>query len=289
MFHLKKSINMQINLMCNKKGFQLAFALNLCFALGAYLWNVFTAWGDDVSTIVSPSAAFLLLEDNVLFDIYITIVPFIVVFPFAMSYVTDKSNMVLPALQVRGGVKTYYITKAVACFLGGVFAFLVPLLLNIFLNEITFPESGVTFIGDLYDWNYDGGVAGTDIMMPTKWVGIWFPKLFMKFPELYNILIAFIFSVAMGVFSVFVYSVSFYLTKHKILLFVPLYVIIAMCNTFELLLGNRYPFTCYKILYYITGNTMYGKNPMFMYTFFVVMGIVTVALIGRQIQKDQIE
>lgn len=289
MSYFKNSIRMQLKLMCNKKGFQLAFALNLCFALGTYLFNVFVACGKDVSTIISPSAAFMLLDTNEFFNMYITLVLFLVVLPFAMSYVTDKSNIVLPALQIRSGVRIYYTSKAIACFVGGVAAFLIPAMINLFLNEITFPESGITFVGDLYGWNYDADIVGTNVMIPTKWTGIWFLKIFMKAPALYNIMVALIFSLAMGIFSVFIYSVSFYLTKHKILLFLPLYVVVSVCNTFELLLENKYPFTCYKILYYITGNTMYGKNPMFMYTFFAVMGIVTVVLIEKQIQKDQIE
>lgn len=289
MYYLKNSIGMQLKLMCCKKGFQLSFLINMVVALLIYLYHVFSAWGQDVSKIVSPSAAFMLLDTNSLFEAYITLVPFIVVLPFAMSFVTDRSNMVLPALQTRGSVKTYYIAKAIACFAGGMIVFLIPCAMNIILNNLTFPQSGVTFVGDLYDWNYNAHLMGINVAKTTKWVGIWFPRIYINHPEVYNIIIAMFFSVSMGIFSVFSYAVSFYLTKHKILLFVPLYVVVVLFNTLDMILVDIYPYTCTKIMMYITGNTMYGKNPMFLYTFFVCMGLVTVVLLSKQIGKDQIE
>ena len=287
MLYLKNSIGMQIGLMFQKKGFQAALLINLAYAVLTYLYYAVTSVGKEISTIVSSHAAFMLLDTAPFYSVYILLMPFLVVLPFAMSFVTDRSNACLPALQVRSGVITYYVSKAVACFVGGVVAFGIPCIINIIFNQLTFPQNGVTFLGNLYDANYVAGITGTRVMIPTNWAGIWFAKVFVSNPELYNMIITGIFSVAMGIFGVFVYAVSFLCKRNKIVLFLPLYAVLVVLNTFDLFAEKVYPYTRLVIVDYITGNNMYGKNPMFLYTFFVCMGIVIVALLVKQSKKDQ--
>lgn len=287
MIYLKNSINMQIGLMFQKKGFQTALLINLVYATLTYLYHVVTSVGREISTIVSSHAAFMLLDTAPFYSVYILLMPFLVVLPFAMSFITDRSNACLPALQVRSGVKNYYVSKAVACFVGGVVAFGVPCIINIILNQLTFPQNGVTFLGNLYDDNYVAGITGIRVMIPSKWSGIWFAKVFVSNPELYNIIITGIFSVAMGIFGVFIYTFSFLCKRNKIVLFLPLYAILVVLNTLDLFSENIYPYTRLVIVDYITGNNMYGKDPMFLYTFFVCIVIVIVALLTKQSNKDQ--
>lgn len=287
MLYLKNSIKMQIELMFQKKGFQAALLINLVYAALTYLYHVVTSVEKEISTIVSSHAAFMLLDTAPFYSAYILLMPFLVVLPFAMSFITDRSNACLPALQVRSGVKSYYVSKAVACFVGGVVAFGIPCIINIILNRLTFPQNGVTFLGNLFDANYVAGITGVRVMIPTKWSGIWFAKVFVTNPELYNIIIVGIFSVAMGIFGVFVYTVSFLCKRNKFFLFLPLYAILVVLNTLDLFAEKVNPYTCLVIVDYITGNNMYGKDPMFLYTFFVCMGIVIVALLTKQSNKDQ--
>lgn len=284
-----KSIVMQLVLMVNKKEFYFGFLINLGYVLLTYLYCAVRVWGRELSTIPAPHAVFALQEFAPFYDIYINIVPFLVVFPFAMSFINDSNNRILPVLQVRSGVKGYYISKAIACFVGGFLAFFVPLIINILLNNITFPQSGRTFIGDLYDMNYSARITGSNIIVDTAWSGIWFPRLFINHPEGYNLLFATFFSAAMGIFSVFVYSVSFILKRQKILLMLPLYVVIVTLNTLHMFMEGKGTNMCYKIMPYITVNTDYGKNPMYIYFFFLLMIIFSIFMISRQIAKDQLE
>lgn len=286
---LKNSIFTQMRLMCNKNGFKVALSINMAFALITYLYYVWTYWEQDVSTIVSPSAAFLLLESNPFFAIYIELAPFVVVLPFAMSFVTDKQNLCLPLLQSRCGVKTYYYSKAITSFIGGVLVFLIPGIINIILNNITFPQSGITFIGDMYDKNYVGSISGSNALIETDWAGMWFPKIFVKNPEVYNIIVLIMFSLLMGLFSVLVYSLSFYITKHKIMLFLPLYGTIVVLNIMDSLLKYWGVYICTKVLLYVSGDTSVGKCPIFLIGIVVVIIIVSSILITTQVYKDQIE
>ena len=285
----RNTVKMQFRLMCNKKGFQLAFLINLIYVLLTYLFYAWKQMGYDISTISSPSAIFPLYINTEFFGMFINVVPFIVVLPFSMSFITDKTNLILPALQTRSGIKKYYVSKAVVCFIGSFLIFIIPLLLSSLLNNLTFPQSGITFLGDLYDINFDSRLVGSDVVTITNWKGIWFPNLFIFNMELYNILYAFLFSVSMGLLGVFAYALSFLIKKQKILMLLPVYLIISVVNTLDLYLEKVLPSTCYKIFQYITINHTQRKNPVFLIVFFSVLTIFAFILIIRQSHKDQID
>jgi len=279
---------MQMRLMVNKKGFRLAYFLNLGYILLTYGYYVWAYWGSDLSVIPSPDAVFPLQSTSVFFDIYINLVPFVVVLPFALSYADDAKNMLLPVLQVRSGIRTYYVSKGIACFAGGFAVFFLPLMFSILLNNFTFPDSGITFIGDLYDLNYDARITGANVLAQTRWGGLWFPKLFIYSPGMYNFLFCFLFSAAMGIFCTFVYVVSFVMKRQKLLLLLPLYLLISCLNIMDVILFRHTPYQCYKVLLYLTVNTMHGKNPMYIYLFFLAMTACIFGGIHWQIKRDQL-
>ncbi len=283
------AISMQMRLMINKKEFQITYIINAGYVLLTYLYYVIYYWGDDVSTVSSSSAVFSLLSKSVFFDLYISIVPFLVVLPFAMSFVDDKKNNILPGLQVRSGVKAYYISKAVACFLGGFFSFFIPMMIGMLLNVLTFPGSGITFLGDYFDMNFDAAVTGADVLIRTRWAGLWFPRLFISSPDGYNILFCTFFSIAMGISSTFLYIVSFFIKRQKLLLMLPFFLIVSVLNIMDEFNMEHPPYVCFKVMQYITVNAMYGKDPLYIYFFLLLMILVSVFGINRQIQRDQLD
>lgn len=284
-----RAVGAQFRLMVNRKEFHLAYAVNLGYVLLTYLYYVICYWGQDVSRIPSPSAVCALLTDSRFFGVYVSIVPFLAVFPFAMSFFDDRKNAVLPVLQVRSGVRVYYVSKAVTCFLGGFLAFFIPLMIGMFLNNMTFPESGITFLGDLFDMNYDARVTGANVVVATKWAGLWFPRLFLEAPELFNLLYCLLFSVTMGIFGMFLYVVSFWIKRQKLLLLLPLFLILSALNIMDGYTTDHPPYLCLKIMQYVTPNAMYGKNPLYLYVFLLVMVLFSLYGIRRQIQKDQLD
>lgn len=283
-----QTINMQMRLMINKKEFQITYIINMGYVLLTYLYYVFCYWGDEASTIPSSSAVFALSTQSRFFDLYVGIVPFLVVFPFAMSFMDDRKNSLLPIIQVRSGVKVYYISKAISCFAGGFICFFIPLIMGILLNILTFPESGITVLGDYFDVNFDAAITGANVLIRTKWAGLWFPRLFIESPDLYNILFCMFFSVAMGIISMFLYVVSFYIKRQKLLLLLPFFLIISALSVMDEFSMEHPPYVCLKVMLYITVNAMHGKNPLYIYFFLLSMVLLSVFGISRQIQKDQL-
>lgn len=284
-----KAICVQMRLMLNRKEIKIIYLINMGYVLLTYFYYVIHYWGEDVSTVPSPSAVFALLTTSIFFDVYISIVPFLVVFPFAMSYIDDKRNYILPIMQVRSGVRVYYVSKAVTCFLGGFFSFFIPMMIGILLNILTFPQSGITFLGDCFDVNFNAAITGADVLIGTKWAGLWFPLLFIKSPDLYNVLFGIFFSMATGIFSTFIYVVSFMVKRQKLTLLLPFFLIISVLSIIDEFSMRHPPYMCLKIMQYITVNAMYGKNPVYIYIILLTMILLSFAGIHRQIQKDQLD
>lgn len=285
-------IRMQFRLMINKKEFQLVYLINLVYVFLVYLKHISAYWGDEVSTILSPgSTSAIVWHYNIsrIYHIYIILLPFLLVLPFAMSFIDDNKNLILFALQIRSGVKVYYIAKGIVCFIGGFLAFFVPLFMNFILNHVTFPDSGLTFMGDLYDINFDSLVTGAGLTIEARGPKTWFLPLFLASQEGYTLLFCILFSIEMGIFSTFVYVVSFVLKRSKLTLLLPFYLITACFEKLELIYRGREPYLCYSILSYFMLDGWYGKDPLFIGIVILAVLFIIVLGIHWQIRRDQLE
>ena len=284
----KHTLSMQTRLMFRQRAFAFCFGINMLYILATFVFYVLTQRGQDVSTILSPSSAFALNSESVFYPVFINVVPFITVLPFAMSFMTDKMNDITPIIQSRTGIKNYYVSKALVCFIGGFAVFFIPLIINMLLNLMIFPQSGITIFGDIFDRNYSATITGSNVMVETVQKGILFLRLYLYSADLYNLLFALIFSLSMGVLSVFNFVMSFILKRHKILLFIPIYLIIIILNTLDSLLENNTPFVSYKVMTYLSVNAHFGKSVFFISSFFIVVIACSIIMMTRQIKNDQI-
>lgn len=285
---LRHTLSMQIRLMLRQRAFAFCFGINMLYILATFVYYALTQRGQDVSTILSPGAAFALNSNAVFYPVFINAVPFITVLPFAMSFMTDRLNDIAPIIQSRAGIKNYYVSKALVCFIGGSAVFFIPLAINLLLNLLVFPQSGITAFGDMLDRNYSATITGSNVIIEAIRKGILFPRLYLYSADLYNLLFAFIFSLSMGVLSVFSFVMSFILKRHRILLFIPVYLIIIILNTIDSLLQKNTPFVCYKVMEYLSVNASFGKSGLFIFMFFAAIGIFSILMMVRQIKNDQI-
>jgi hypothetical protein len=187
----------QLWLMCCKVGFQIVFSLNLLYVSATALFYAISQRGQDISTILSPDSVFPLQNATVFFELFMAILPFLIVLVFAFSFLTDQELFMLPAFQSRSGVWNYYLSKAFACFAGVFFVFFFPLFLGMILNLLIFPQSGHTFFGDFFDRNYSSLISGDTVTLPVFNAGMLFPALYLSHPQLYQLLFAFFFSAGM--------------------------------------------------------------------------------------------
>lgn len=120
--------------------------------------NVFNRWiGGDFAN-VQPYLYFLIL-------------PILAVLPYGASYLSDLKSGYIKMLVIRADRRSYFCSKALAVFLSGGVAVILPMLLNLFLTATVlpallpqvvtrlFPIQELSLWGDLYfahPWVYIG-------------------------------------------------------------------------------------------------------------------------------------
>jgi len=87
-------VKMQFSLMIRKKGFQFAFTVMMLYAMGSFVFAVLNSWNQDVSSMYSAYTFCANNDSSPLFKYFRMLFPFLVVFPFTFSSMTDRVNQI---------------------------------------------------------------------------------------------------------------------------------------------------------------------------------------------------
>ena len=293
---MRNMLKVQLIQMFHKKGFQLSFAVMMIYVLYSYLYHVFKYKNYELSEMITAEALFSLHATTDTYYYFALIFPFIVAFPFAFSFLTDKQIKIQPILQVKSGVKNYYVTKTIACFIGGFLIIFIPLIVSLALTKLTFPTSGLTAYDSWYELNFfmrmSGDYSELSSLYPAEelatQVGVPFAWLYLYSPVLYNFFYACIASLFAGFASVFIFSTSFYVNRFKILILVPFYVFLVILDKLNNILSEANILITTSAIQYISADA--GG---FLYSFVIWLIVLFLALfsflsISRQIRIDQL-
>lgn len=151
----------------------------------------------------SANDVFCGVEMSALRTIFETVFPFIVVFPFSFSYITDLSVKVHPYLIGRMGRRNYFAGKIVTTFIGAFITIFIPFFINLLLCYITFPWNNNHIFGAYNALNYAETLLGTNISINTVQSDLPFLKLYLYSPMAYNFLYLFILSTFINSFYCF--------------------------------------------------------------------------------------
>lgn len=231
------AVKAQIYLMVHKRNFWLSFYIMMGYSICTYLYHLSYYWEWDVINIYTSSYLFAGNGISPYLNIFLTLYPFIVTLTFSFSYFDDQKYAIHTFFICRTERRNYYIAKAVACLVGNMMVIVVPFMVNIFLNKITFPNNGLTMYGTIntamqYVNIFDRDVSPVRAMYP-------FISVYIYHPTLYNLFFSVYLGLVSGVFGIFSYCCSILIRKNKILIFLPFYTIF--------FLSNRY----YRYFFYI--------------------------------------
>ena len=285
------STMIQLKVMFKKKDYKIAFLLVLLFACVSFLYAVSQYKGTDLSLIKDANQCVALSMHNRLFYFFTFAYPFIVVLPCALSYVDDYKNRIIPIYLSRISRRTYYTSKLFACFCGTIFIMAIPFIFNLLLCNMFFPHNYNTFLGEYQLPNFYRNLLGLNRVYESAYQQMPFLRLFQLSPLLYNLLYILIFSAFSGLLSSFIMSLSFVLSKSKMLLFVPLFAVLQVLQVYStysfshaLSTGDRYINT--NILHYIVPGAMFGLTPGFIIVITALMLLVMVGLTVSAIHAD---
>ncbi|MCI8409604.1 MAG: hypothetical protein HFJ09_10110 [Lachnospiraceae bacterium] len=271
-----REIKSQSYLLIHKKSFKIALICNILFNAVSYLYQVFKVIGKYEIEVISASYACSISEGNPFWTYYQILFPFIVVIPFAFSYFEDKALNLIYYIETRVEKKKYLIAKVITSFIGSFIVVIIPFLLNILLNEITFPHNGNTFGSNIHSIEITKDLVGENVIAATIQKGLIGLRFFLMYPQLYNIILVFLLAIIAGIMGAFCFCWSYFVQKHKILLFLPVYIYCYIGSIFTRMseeVGIAINFT---LLDYAYLNTNMGKSVII----FLLELIIMIVFIG---------
>ena len=268
-----------------KMGFWIGFSVMMLLCMiNTSLW-AFACRNDDVSVQVANASAFILRYGSPLFEILMMSYIYILLLPFVFSYRRDNRLHISQVMQVRMGRSRYYAANAIVCFICTFTAMLIPLLLENFLNVIIFKNDVV------YDYSYNAmaDITGKNVMVDTVRSAVPFLKLYLDFSIRYNILYAFLFSGFCSLLAVFIYSLSLYVKKYVIVLFLPLLILTQLQEQADMAFEEMFDYYVnLNMKDYIFIGYYFGQSVLYITILCIVFLGISILLIWKKSKGDQL-
>lgn len=225
-------------------------------------------------------------------EFYSPIMLILIYLPVAASYRHDYEYGVLPAILMRSERKDYIKAKYKMTFVGTAITITLPLLINLILCIKVIGLSTNTPFGDVssghvnYITNPDhGGIRQMEY-------NELFPNLFLKSPLLYHIVYLVILWISVGIFAIFLLSVSLMIRKKylDIVLFMPFFLIDRAGDVLSTILLNKAQrsdslFVNLKLTDYLAPCTFPGKVYAFYLVFLIILVVISIILARKWIEK----
>jgi len=278
-------VKMQFSLMIRKKGFQFAFTVMMLYAMGSFVFTVFNSWNQDVSSMYSAYTYCANNDSSLLFKYFRVLFPFLIVFPFTFSSMTDRVNQITTYIFSRCQQKSYFRSLYINAFIGGFVILFIPLFLNWLLLFMTIPQDGNFVFGWPYTTSFADLIADTGTI-PFPWI---FLKSTMAYAFVYDLII----SAFAGLLSVFSMACSFYIKKYKIFALLPVYVILYICriidmSSFDSAKNGTHSYTALDPFVYVTITTLNGKRCVVIVLFCLVITLFSLFQLRRMERKEVI-
>lgn len=262
--------------MYRQREFKVAFLITLLYACLSFVYALDMTAGQELYSIKDASQYLCFGGYFPLWHYFQSIYPFLVVLPFATSYVEDKRNDLLPLYFARTSRSVYFSSKLVACFIGTAAVIFLPFLFNMVLCNLFFPHNNNTWIGEYQMLNFQGNVLGTNLMYKTPYRELAFARLFLNNRLLYSFIYLVAISLFSGLLGMAILGLSFVFSKSKILLFIPLFAVQHIFQTYDTkalnnAISNGDTYTNLNILEYFIPGFSKGQSPIFLV---VVLGFL---------------
>lgn len=274
---LWSSTKIQLKVMRKRKEFIFALWAMTGYACAAFLYVLVKYWGMDVSMMKDANQSVCYSQMNGLWGMFSFLYPFLVVLPFATSYIDDYKNKLLVVYFSKASRRVYYLSKILAAFMGTALVIAIPCALNLILCNLFLPHNYNTWMGEYQSESFYQAVTGTNHLYETAYRGILLPDLFLRSPLLYNIVYLLIFSSFSGLLGAFVLSLSFWLRKRKTILFLPLFFIISILDTINIkwlymAIEGKKSYVDVAVLDYVVPSfSNGGMNPVFICSVIVIL------------------
>lgn len=272
----------QFRRMVQSLGFKIAFSFMIGFCMFSLAKELFEYRYTDVSAVPDANVLYCGFGITNCWTYFTVFFPFLMVLPFATSFISDTQSHAISLIWTRSSVSRYLLSKLSVSFLGGVITVGIPFLLNLLLCNIVLPHNHNVLFGEYALQNYYGMLTGSNQLYTSVSPGIFFLELYLKSPFLYNLFFLCILSLAAGLMSAVLMALSFIIKKRKIVLFFPFFIFWYLSkNITELIYSNAIEnsevlFRNFTYTDYLAPMTFGGLMPNYL---FILTGIFLLFII----------
>lgn len=283
----KKLFIAQIKLMQNKIGYILAFSVVFILCLYSTLQSAISA--SELSSMNAPTSAFVfILRSNangneLLRQLYV----FILIFPFCFISAKNSKLGIDNIIISKTSTRKYTYTNVLTAFVGSFMCFFVPFIIQLVINKIVFPPN----LEPQLLYGYSGAeLTGDNVFANTVQKGVPFISLYIKHPNLYNLLYAFIFSSFCGILAMLVQAISNFIKRFSIVLFLPIYLITFIQSRIDAAIlfkgvEQERAYVNVNMTDYVLIDTFYGKSKVYFIGLVVFIISITVILTEISVRK----
>ncbi len=206
--------------------FWIAFLLSAILVNASFIYGALTNSGIDILYSKSPEELYIGSAYHTFWNMYASIWPFLVVLAAATSFIKEKKYQCLGTGLYRSSYRSAVYAKVIVASVSSIMVIGIPMFLNLLQNFLIFPNMNNVSYAVYQLMDYDRFLLSRTHMYQMGGNGFPLLALYLRSPFLYACLFLLRFMLFTGACSAFVMSLSFYYSKSRILLFLPLYTIV---------------------------------------------------------------
>ena len=278
-------LTQQLRYLFRRKDFQLAFFITLFYAIFCFIWVITGKYNMvKILGVLDANAMYLGMGYATFFDKFFVVFPFLVVLPFAASYIDENSGAVEATILLRCGRYRYWFSKLFTTFVGNFVIIFIPFLINLLLCNIFLPHNGITPYGAMNSSSLASKLTGSNIAIKTIDQGMPLPELFYKSPFVYNFIFILLLAFLSGVMGVFLVSITSVIKKGRVLLFLPFFILNRIGTTATSISYNKAItseqniFINWELKSYVAPFSFYGQYYPYFWIFIAILCGISLVL-----------
>ena len=237
---MMKTYKMMMRRVFRNMEFRLSFTILLLFSTGTFLYSLSSCTEYTWFSAYDYREYLCFANGSRWGTLFFTLFPFFCVLPCAASYSKYRSNDTVLLEVNRCGCRRYTFSFGLCCFSANFISFFIPLLINFILCWKYFPHNNYTpSSGDPYQEFAVQYLTGSRFDMPVLKNGIPFLSFYFEHTLLYYLAVIIFIAAVAGIFGMFVLACSYFISKARILLFLPLFLLVRIFSVLDQAFQNR--------------------------------------------------
>lgn len=200
--------------------YKVVLQINMLYAISTFIHAYLTNYkGYDANSL------FMGTSYTIYWGIYSTLFPFIIVLPFATTYIDDINEKTYYTYINRMGKGSYILKKILNTFMGNFIVFGIPFMANLLMCNIFIGHTRKSPLGMYDSRNFIMAMTGENQLYSSFTPNMPFISVFKFSPMLYNVIFVIMLSFVAGIMGCAILAFSFWFSNYKLLLFLPFFLI----------------------------------------------------------------